>query len=35
MIKNICIISKEYPSDKRMIYTFLEQLVNKFADYDP
>ena len=34
MIKNICIISKEYPSEKRTIYTFLEQLVNKFADYD-
>lgn len=34
MIKNICIISKEYPSEKRMAYTFLEELVNKFSDYD-
>lgn len=34
MIKNICVISKEYPSEKRAIYTFLEQLVNKFADYN-
>ena len=33
-IKNICIISKEYPSEKRIVYTFLEQLVNKFADYN-
>ena len=32
MIKNMCIISAEYPSDKRMAYTFLEQLVNKFTD---
>lgn len=34
MIKNICIITKEYPSDKRMVYTFVEQLVNKFLDYN-
>lgn len=33
-IKNICIISKGYPSEKRMINTFVEQLVNKFSDYD-
>lgn len=33
-IKNICIISKEYPSEKRTVYAFLEQLVNKFADYN-
>lgn len=34
MIKNICVISKEYPSKKRMVYTFVEQLINKFADHD-
>lgn len=32
-IKNICIITNEYPSDIRMAYTFLEQLVNQFADF--
>lgn len=34
MIKNICIISKKYSSDKQVGYAFLEQLVNKFRDYD-
>lgn len=34
MIKNICIITQKYPSDNRIAYTFLEQLVNKFSDYD-
>ena len=34
MIKNICIISYGYPSEKRMINTFVEELVNKFCDYD-
>ena len=34
IIKNICIISQKYPSEKRIVYTFLEQLVNKFCDYD-
>lgn len=31
-IKNICIITNQYPSNKRMAYTFLEQLVNEFSD---
>ena len=31
-IKNICIVTYEYPSKKRMVYTFLEQLVNEFVD---
>lgn len=34
MIKNICIITKGYPSEKRMINTFVEQLVNEFSNYD-
>ena len=33
-IKNICIISKGYPSEKNAVYTFVEQLVNKFSDND-
>lgn len=32
-IKNICIITNEYPSDIRMAYTFLEELVNQFTDF--
>ena len=31
-IKNICIITYGYPSEKRMINTFVEELVNKFCD---
>ena len=31
-IKNICIISYEYPYMDKMVYTFLEQLVNEFVD---
>ena len=33
-IKNMCIITDGYPSDKRIVNTFVEQLVNKFADFD-
>lgn len=33
-IKNICIICYGYPSEKRMINTFIEDLVNKFCDND-
>ena len=33
-IKNICIITYGYPSEKRMINTFVESLVNKFCDYN-
>ena len=33
-IKNICIISYGYPSENRMINTFVEELVNKFYDYN-
>lgn len=32
MIKNICVITYGYPSNKRMINTFVEELVNKFKD---
>ena len=31
-IRNLCILTYEYPSDKKIIYTFLEQLVNEFTD---
>lgn len=31
-IKNICIISGSYPTEKLPKYTFVRQLVNKFAD---
>ncbi|MBQ3415894.1 MAG: glycosyltransferase family 4 protein [Clostridia bacterium] len=32
--KNMCIITDGYPSDKRIVNTFVEQLINKFADFD-
>lgn len=30
----MCIITDGYPSDKRIVNTFVEQLVNKFSDFD-
>ena len=33
-VKNICIITDGYPSDKRIANTFVEQLTNEFADFN-